>query len=47
MLDTVSIRGSLGLEAKYGSLGLGVGYSFTGSENVKDHVFATGVKYTF
>ncbi|WP_202108656.1 autotransporter outer membrane beta-barrel domain-containing protein [Succinivibrio dextrinosolvens] len=47
VLDTVSIRGSLGLEAKYGALGLGVGYSFTGSENVKDHVFAAGVKYTF
>ena len=47
VLDTVSIRGSLGLEAKYGALGLGVGYSFTGSENVKDHVFAAGVNYTF
>ncbi|SFK43293.1 autotransporter outer membrane beta-barrel domain-containing protein [Succinivibrio dextrinosolvens] len=47
VLDSVSIRGSLGLEAKYGALGLGVGYSFTGSENVKDHVFAAGVNYTF
>lgn len=47
VLDPVSVRGSLGLEAKYGSLGMGVGYSYTGSKNVKDHVFAAGVNYTF
>ncbi len=47
VLDTVSVRGSLGLEARYGALGLGAGYSYTGSENVKDHVFSAGVKYTF
>lgn len=47
VLDSVSVRGSLGLEASYGALGLGAGYSYTGSENVKDHVFAAGVNYTF
>ena len=47
VLDTVSVRGSLGIEASYGALGLGAGYSYTGSENVKDHVFAAGVNYTF
>lgn len=47
VLDPVSFRGSLGFDAKYGALGLGVGYSFTGSKNVKDHVFAAGVNYAF
>lgn len=47
VLDSVSVRGSLGLEARFGALGLGVGYSYTGSENVKDHVLSAGVKYTF
>lgn len=47
VLDSVSFRAGIGLDATCGALGLGIGYTFTGSENVKEHVFAAGAKYSF
>ncbi|MBO6257845.1 MAG: autotransporter domain-containing protein [Succinivibrio sp.] len=47
VLDSVSFRAGIGLDATCGAFGLGIGYTFTGSENVKEHVFAAGAKYSF
>ncbi len=46
--DGINYSTYIGLDAMYGdSLSLGISYNYTGSDNVDDHSFNAGVRYTF
>lgn len=46
--DGINYSTYVGLDAMYGdSLSLGISYNYTGSDNVDDHSFNAGVRYTF
>ncbi len=46
--DGINYSTYVGLDAMYGDrLSLGISYNYTGSDNVDDHSFNAGVRYTF
>ncbi len=46
--DGINYSTYVGLDAMYGdSLSLGISYNYTGSDNIDDHSFNAGVRYTF
>ena len=48
VLDTVTIQGTLGIDAKYNdALSIGLGYTFSGAHDVKEHAVSGSVRYSF
>lgn len=47
IVDSVSFGGKLGIEAEYGSFGLGLSYQYLGSSNVDSHNVMGNVRYSF
>ena len=47
IVDSVSFGGKLGVEAEYGSFGLGLSYQYLGSSNVDSHNVMGNVRYSF
>ena len=47
IVDSVSYGGKLGIEAEYGSFGLGLSYQYLGSDNVDSHNVVGNLRYTF
>ncbi len=48
VLDTVTIQGTLGVDVKYNeALSFGVGYTFSGSHDVKEHALSGSIRYNF
>ena len=49
IVDAVSFNGTLGLDVRNndGTLGMGIGYGFTGSKNEKAHNVTATFRYSF
>ena len=48
VVDTVSVAGTLGIEAQMGNrLSVGAGYTFTKSENIREHALTASFRYAF